>query len=250
MTTPSRKQHVLAIGGCGYVGHLLGSKVASDEVVGCGQWHTFDLRECPACPWRGGSDLYGSPGLVGDATDFGQLWYATAGIDAMVYMAEGDVNDPASLFSAAVHGVYTALSVAKARSIRRFVLLSSLSVFSTTGGDTYHVPDFSEDAPPRCEHPDGVSVLNSEWLCRYFAETFGMSVLVLRICGPKSDEDVRAYPGQWATLAASDLFNAVGLAVNLKDHTGFEVINIAGDLTGARIDLSRAKRILGWRPTL
>ena len=51
-------------------------------------------------------------------------------------------------------------------------------------------------------------------------------------------------------LHTSDLMDAIVRAVYLDDHTGFEVINITGDMTGERVDLSKAERILGWRPTI
>jgi len=50
--------------------------------------------------------------------------------------------------------------------------------------------------------------------------------------------------------AMSDVLDAILRTVEIEDHIGFEVINICGDLTGERIDLSKAERILGWRPTI
>jgi nucleoside-diphosphate-sugar epimerase len=260
--TPTRHTN-LFIGGCGYVGHLLATAIYQKggpieggmaDNLHCGGFVTFDLRECHACPWHGRNGLKGSPGIVGDATDFGRLWFATKGIDGIVYGAEGDVDDPASLFSAAVHGVYNALSVARARNMRRFVLLSSISVHSPdNGGGLAYAPDLGEDAPPQCDHPDGVSVLNSEWMCRYFAETFGMSVIALRLCGPCSDalaQERHRKDESWSALAATDLVMAIGRAIALEGHTGFEVINIAGDFTGEMVDISKAKRLLGWEPTI
>lgn len=254
-----KRKGTLMIGGCGYVGHLL----APVTLRNFGPFATFDKRRCAPCPWRpnqGEVNQLGAPGLMGDVTDLSALYHAMKGIDAVVYAAEGDVDDPRDLFDVAVFGVYNALTAARARGVRRFVLLSSLSVFSEENGCIGGVSDFGEDAPPQCDHPDGASVLNSEWWCRYFAETFGMSCIVLRISGPKSDDLVRAFRALSASrpdrepdafdTAATDLSAAIGRAIALEPHTGFDVVNITGDLTGCRVNLDKAKRLLGWEPTI
>ena len=252
-TLPARRT-VMVIGGCGYVGHLLAPYQLVESMHYPGVGFSFDKRPCSDCAWK----LL--PGIRGDVTNLADLYFAAKGMGAIVYAAEGDVDDPHDLFDVAVHGVYNALLMARDRGVRRFILLSSLSVFSTGTGNIGGAPDFSEDAPPQCDHPDGVSVLNSEWLCRYFAETFGMSVIVLRISGPVADAKLLMDRAEMFArdpddpvvfkTAASDLYRAIALAIELEGHTGFDVVNICGDLTGARVNLDKAKRLLGWEPTI
>jgi nucleoside-diphosphate-sugar epimerase len=186
------------------------------------------------------------------------LYFAAKGIDTIVYMAEGNVDRPETLFSASVHGFYNALMVARAGNVRWVILLSSLSVHSPHSGSITGVADLGEDVPPQCDHPDGITVLIGEWLGRYFAETFGMSVFALRISGPTPD-NVAGFERTrliamgdtlWSMTAASDITDAILRTANIEDHIGFEVINICGDFTGERVDISKAERILGWRPTI
>ncbi len=260
MGSPCRS--ILFVGGCGYVGHLIAEQPHSYERwrhLGSFGLSTFDLRRCGVdCPCGAHARV------VGGATNFGDLYYAAKGIDTLVYMAEGDVDRPETLFHATVYGFYTALMVARARGIRRVILLSSLSVFSRETGGLHDAEDLSEDAPPQCDHPDAITTLVAEWLGRYFAKTFGLSVIVLRLTGPKADDQVRAerekykgygVGGMWSSTADSDVTEAILQAAFVHDvefagDAPFEVINIAGDLTGDRIDLSKAERILGWRPTV
>lgn len=245
LPTPDR---VMVIGGCSYVGHLLAPELATDKPVHTGSWFSFDQRDCPDCPWPG------PPTYAGDVTDHGQVWLAADGTDAIVYIAEGARDVTAPPFEGSYLGIYNALLVARARAVRRFVLVSTLSVHSRETGSLRFVEDLGEDAAPVCYHPDGIASLVDEWLCRHFSEAFGLSVIVLRIAGPVPDETLQqyrrdAYPETVPfALGARDLYTAVARAVAVKGHTGFDVVNIVSDRTGYPVDLGKAKYVLEWEP--
>lgn len=249
----NHRRRILFVGSCGYVGHLIAHAFNT-----CDRWWNgrpyrmsgFDIRRCQECSWPPWHVV------IGDATDLGDLFFAAKGMDTIVYMAEGDLSRPETLFLASVYGFYNALMVARAQHVRRVILLSTLSVHSDQTGSIENVRNFDEDTPPQCDHPDGITVLIGEWLGRYFAETFGMSIFALRISSPTADDIVRSERSEhgddpiFYMTAASDLMDAILRTVEIEDHVGFEIINIVGDPTGERVDTSKAERILGWRRTI
>jgi len=247
-------KRVLVIGGCGYVGHLLAEQMYDCGPYHEGQWFPFDKQGPHGCSWQRLAQLQG------DVTRFSDLWFAMKATDSVVYMAEGKLSDTADLFAVSAHGVYNALMAARSQGVRRFILVSSLSVFSDEQGGISSVRDFDEDAQPCCDHPDAVTALNSEMICEHFAKAFGMSIVALRLSGPRPDAKLRKDRAEsdvrdpddtlWSATAASDILSALYAAVDLRDHTGFDVVNITGDLTGARVNLDKAKRLLGWEPTI
>ena len=86
-----------------------------------------------------------------------------------------------------------------------------------------------------------------------------MSIIALRITGPRTRQQWIEQRGQpksdhvhiWVTdeedLARAYLARAylAGLSV---EHTGFDAVFIAGDEEQQEINLSKAKRLLGWEP--
>jgi hypothetical protein len=85
-----------------------------------------------------------------------------------------------------------------------------------------------------------------------------MDILGLRISGPRNRADFvaqrrdpqRAGDGSYVyPLDEEDMANAYLGAVNaLGTEPRFESIYIVGDETGHEHDLSKAERLLGWRP--
>ena len=82
-----------------------------------------------------------------------------------------------------------------------------------------------------------------------------MSIIALRITGPRTRQQWIEQRGQprstvivhlWVT-DEEDLARAylAGLSV---EHTGFDAVFIAGDEEQQEINLSKAKRLLGWEP--
>jgi nucleoside-diphosphate-sugar epimerase len=93
-----------------------------------------------------------------------------------------------------------------------------------------------------------------ERICQYFCREHSMSIIAMRITGPSTRQQWIERRGQpksdhvhiWAT-DEEDLARAylAGLSV---EHTGFDAVFIAGDEEQGEINLSKAKRLLGWEP--
>ncbi len=114
----------------------------------------------------------------------------------------------------------------------------------------------SEDSVPL----DGPNVYGltkgfSEDICRYFAREFGMNLAVFRITGPSTRErfiERRNAPPVLGVVPTDeeDLANAYLAGIDyLQGGSGrFDAFFIAGDEQQKRINISKAKALLGWEP--
>jgi uronate dehydrogenase len=189
-----------------------------------------------------------------DVTRPADVAAAMNGIDAVIHLAvasghEGDFEDDAFnqlRFDVNVKGTCNVLEAARRASVRRFVHTSSLMVVWG------HRPPgwVASDAPP---NPVGTYALTKqlgETMCGYYARSFGMSIVCVRIPKPIDLADPtwkgRIRP-QW--LAFPDLIEAYGRALVAPD-IGFEIITVVGESSRRRWDLSKAEQVLGYRPTI
>lgn len=230
---------LLIVGGCGYVGHLIQPFMTTDRWM---RFRSLEPRGCPEgnCDW---DDV-----TIGDVTDLGDVFLAMRGRHAVIYLAKADEQDPAGLFSIGLHGLYNTLLVAKELGTPRVVIATSLSIYD----DWNEVNIDSEDRPGNCSDPYGTVKVLSEKLGAHFAEAHGMSVIALRIAQPKTDDSAGVFRAKGRNpnaLPASKLSEAFMAAVKLEGHRGFDVLHLTGDRSpGRRINLDRAKELLGWEP--
>lgn len=232
--------HVLITGAAGYVGRHV-----ADGLTG-----VYDLRL--------GDVSYSSCGLERvrlDVTDPSSISAAMEGIDAVIHLAvasghEGDYEEDTFnqlRFDVNVRGTWNVLEAARREGVKRFVYTSSLMVVWG-----YHAPDqVASDAPPRPVGTYAVTKQLGEVMCEHYARSFGMSVVCLRIPKPIDPADERwrgrKIRPQW--LAFADLVQAYQLALTAAD-VGFEIVTIVGESSRRRFDLSKAERLLGYRPTV
>jgi uronate dehydrogenase len=190
-----------------------------------------------------------------DVTQLASVSAAMQGVDAVIHLAcatghEGDYEDDAFnqlRFDVNVKGTYNVLEAARRAGVRRFVHTSSIMV--VWGCEPPQ--GVAADAPP---HPIGTYAVTKqmgETLCEYYARSFGMSILCIRIPKPIDLDDARwkhhRIRPQW--LAFPDLIQAYRLALTAPD-IGFEIVTVVGESSRRRWDLSKAERLLGYRPTI
>jgi nucleoside-diphosphate-sugar epimerase len=96
-----------------------------------------------------------------------------------------------------------------------------------------------------------------EQICQYFARWFDMNLIALRITGPRTREQflqerASVRPGErhlyWSD--EEDLARAYLAALEAVQvgHGRFDAVFIAGDEREEEHNLSKAERLLGWRP--
>lgn len=104
------------------------------------------------------------------------------------------------------------------------------------------------DAPAKPVGTYALTKYMGEKIAEYYAELYGISTLCLRIPKPLDIDHPKLANSsilpQW--LAFPDLIQAYKLALTAPD-VGFEIVTLAGESSRRRWDLSRAKKILGYR---
>ena len=228
---------VLVIGGSGHVGGLTLPHLAQRHSL-----RVFDMRPPTNPDWE-----Y----VAGSINDLAALCQAAQGADALLYMAMGkkeyatheaittnlDVN---------IKGVYLALYAAQQAGITQAVYTSSMSIY---GGDLMkrYFPD--EELTPDASQLYGFSKRLGEEVCQNAAREWGMHVNALRLCFPISEEEWLANTRlSTPTIAttATDVARAVLAA--LEYQGGFQAFMISGDYEQKIMNMSKARRLLGWEP--
>ena len=238
--------NVLLVGGSGHVGTM--------TLPYMKEHHNF--RVLDLAPPKDKSIEY----IQGAVTDVDIVQEALKGMDTFVYMVmlrptsdRSSVADfPAIVANYDVNakGLHIVLHAAREAGIRHGVYTSTFTVHERTRNS---FPD--EDIVPR-DNPGvyGLTKSFGEQVCEYFAREHNMSLIALRITGPSTREqwlERRSQPKDpsvhiWWT-DEEDLARAYLAAISVE-HKGFDAVFIAGDHEQKEINLSKAKRLLGWEP--
>ena len=229
---------VLVVGGSGYVGGIVLPLVAQQHTL-----RIFDLRQ-PATPeWD-----Y----VAGSVDDLETLDRAARGMDVLLYMAMGakEFETTAAIttnFDVNVKGVYLALYAAHRAGITHAVYTSSMSVY---GGNLMTRPFPDEEITPDASDLYGLTKRMGEEVCRNATRVWGMTVNALRLCFPTPDDRWRAETRRdtpTLATAGSDVARALLAALAYRGG-GFEPFMISGDYEQKILNMSKAKRLLGWEP--
>jgi nucleoside-diphosphate-sugar epimerase len=229
---------LLVIGGSGVVGSIVVPFLAEQH-----QLRLFDL--CP--PQQNGLGEY----VQGDVTDYAALSSAATGIDAVLFMAMGNLKwtEPAGIASAYdvnIKGVHLALRAANEAGITQAVYTSSMSVYAEPLMTRY----FSdEELTPDAPHLYGFTKRLGEEVCQNANRLWGMHVNVLRLCFPTAAEKWLAdtiIGTPTIATTAQDVARAMLAALQLQ--AGYQVFTISGDYENKVMNMSKAKRMLGWEP--
>lgn len=229
---------VLVIGGSGHVGRLIVPALAASHTL-----RIFDLR-----PPTGFDGDY----FEGDVCDIDALRRAMVGMDTVIYMAmgvQGWDTDAAitTAFDTGVKGVYLTLHAAHHAGITHAVYASSMSVYD---GNLLARLFPDEEIPPDSSHFYGFTKRLGEEACRVAARHWGMTINALRLCLPVPEEkwyaDTREGVPTIATTAG-DVARAFLAALEYRGG-GFQAFMISGDYAQTSMNMSKAKRLLGWEP--
>lgn len=243
---------LLLVGGSGHVGQLITPYLKARHSL-----RILDMAP-PADP-----DIEFTQGSVLDPDTIRR---AIEGVDAFVWLAmrngQGgmvttqDVESILNNYELNTKALHLFCYLAQEAGLKRGVYTSSMSVHYR---DRPFYP--SEDEVP-LDSPSvyGLTKGLGEEICAYFARWFGMNIIGLRISGPRRRADFlaqrrdprRAGDGSFVhPLDEEDMANAYLGAVDAVAATSeprFEAVFIVGDETGAEHDLSKAAKLIGWRP--
>lgn len=232
---------VLVVGGSGYVAGLICPLLASHHTL-----RYFDLKP----PKEEPENFLGfHEGNVGDPE---ALRAACEGMDLLLYMAMGS-NDwqssgfiPSS-FDVNIKGVHLALDAARQAGITHAVYTSSMSIYQ---GDLFQRHFSDEEITADSRDVYGFTKYMGELVCRNACRSWGMSINALRLCLPTSTERWMAQTKAGTptiNTTETDVARAIIAALHYRGN-GFNAFMISGDYEQKLMNMSKARRVLGWEP--
>lgn len=202
----------------------------------------------------------------GSVLDPDAIRTALEGVDAFVWLAmrsaqggmvtHQDIETIVNNYDLNTKALHLFLYLAQEAGVRRGVYTSSMSVHYR---GRPHYPG-EDEVPLDSPSVYGLTKGLGEQICGYFAHWFEMNIIGLRISGPRNRADYlaqrrdpkRAGDGSYVfPLDEEDMANAYLGAIEAVTPPApgrFEPVFIVGDETGQEHDLSKAARLIGWRP--
>lgn len=173
------------------------------------------------------------------------------GVNAIVHAAQPDEDTNGSeRLDRQVRGTYDLLTVAAPKGVELVVYLSSLQIMA--GYDP--VFQVAEDWRPVPTSDAGqLAHYLAECVCREFAREGKLRAVVLRLGEVLRGDAVRGRAGDLPWVDQADAVEAVRLALEGHFAGGaglrtWNVLHVAADVPGGRFPVTRAKRVLGYRP--
>ena len=245
-----RRPHVkvLMVGGSGLVGTFVTPYLAANH----------ELRVLDMAPPRHSGLVDYVPGSIADPDDVAG---ALEGMDTFVNMvmrnpqtglsSDQDIPTIVNNYEVNTLGLHLLLWTAQRMGIKAGVHISTMSVHGRQR--SWYA---SEEAVP-LDNPSAYGLTKGlgERICQYFAATFGMRIIALRITAPRTRTDYiderrkPIHPGYYAT-DEEDLANAIRAAIEvcMVGRSRFDAVFIAGDEGEAMHNLTKARNLLGWTP--
>ena len=248
---------ILLVGGSGHVGTFITPYLREVHDL-----RVFDL----APPRHDGVEF-----VQGSVTDTDAIKEAVDGVDTFIWLVmqspqggsstEQDEKVIRENYTVNNMGLHLFLWTGYNEGLRNGVYTSTMSVHYRHR--TWYQSE--EEVPLDTPSAYGLSKGFGELICRYFARHFDMNLAAFRITGPRTREQWIEYrsaeheydpndPTQALPLHVSDeedLANAYLRAVEFVQigHGSFEPFFIAGDEDHVEHNLTKAERVLGWKPT-
>ena len=242
----SPQHHVLITGMSGLIGGLVGRALSS----------RCTLRALNRSP------VDGVETVRADLNDLDAIRPAFDGIDTVVHLAAYLGGDPAGLLSTNITGTYHVFEAARAAGVRRVVYASTGAVVAGYEADEPYKamvearwddvpadrPALTADHPVRPNGMYAATKLFGEALGRHYADSFGLSVICLRI-GRVLDGDAPRDPREAAVfLSHRDAVQAVERCIDAPDDLSFAILFAVSDNRGRFRDLEHARRTIGFVP--
>jgi nucleoside-diphosphate-sugar epimerase len=244
------RKRVLLTGAAGHIGGYLRAGLPED----------YDLRGLDVRP------IDGFRSQVANLTDFEASRPAFDGQEVVVDLANNPAgNLPWELaYGNNIPALYNALRAAQEAGVKRYVLASSNR--ATEGyeqDDPYRsichgeyeglnpatIPLITTSMPVRPNGPYGIAKAFGEAAARYFSDTFGMSIICLRLGTVDRGDGQPHAVRQFATLLTQrDLVHLFHCAIEAPDHLKFGVFYGVSNNTWRFWDISDAQRLIGYRP--
>jgi nucleoside-diphosphate-sugar epimerase len=244
---------VLLVGGSGMVGTFVTPYLAKHH----------ELRVMDVRPPQHADLVEYVPGSISNPDDLAR---ALEGMDTFVDMVmrnptggpdDQTVEDIVNNYEVNTVGIHLLLWTAQKMGIKNGVYVSTRTVHYLPMGPDGHPWRMraEEEMPLENQGVYGLTKGLGERICQYFAATFGMRIIALRITGPRTREAFLAerrvpiHPGLYV-MDEEDLAEAILAAIRVVQvgSERFDAVLIAADEHEVDHNLTKAKTLLGWEP--
>ena len=191
--------------------------------------------------------------MVGSVSDLASMEDAAEGMDAVIHLA-GDAS-PRSPFDKILQpniiGAYNTLEACRRRGVKRLVFASTNRVTGMYEKQTPKPLLISWDAPVRPDSQYAASKAYGEALSRYYADTFGLSVLCLRIGTFRPLSAMRELTDErvlstW--LSPDDAVQLAWRCIEAPEYVRFAIYYGISANTRAFWDTQNARDEIGYEP--
>ena len=239
---------LLIVGGAGYVGSIVVPTFEKEF-----ECRHFDIKPVPG---------YEDHTILADVANEEKVRQAVVGMDAILYLAMGvgkdipDAQKPPTCnginpsFDVNVRGLYRFLYLALSAGVKRFVYISTLSVYKNLANNTV----FDENRPADTWDPYGLSKRVGEFICASAAQAHdSASVTAIRLIYPRNENDWPRFrydhqkPKNSCATGPNDTRRLFLATVNFN-KPGFHLLQASGDMEGKFYPNKRVNELLGWLP--
>ena len=208
-------------------------------------------------------DVPGVPTLQADVGNLAAIRPAFEGIHTVVHLASAFQDDGwEAMFSTNITGAYNIFEASREAGVKRVIFGSSSSVTAHHEGDEPHkaiIEGRYDDVPPNRERithtsplrPNsiyGCSKIWGEALGRYYSETYGISVIILRFSFVTKD-DRPDTPRRFANWCSQrDAGQMVARCIQAPPDLAFDIFYATSNNRWGYRDISHAREVLGYDP--
>jgi uronate dehydrogenase len=227
--------NVLITGGAGDIGQYFARTYADQYTL-----TLTDIRE-PA-------DTFGGRFVQADVTDRDAMRDLCQGMDSVVHLAAN--RSPRAtwdqLIGPNINGLYAVFQAAADAKVRRVVYASSVNA-------NYLETDrpLREDEPPRPINLYGAAKVLGEAMLSSYAAQGAFSAIALRIAyaQPHDSPYLTLHNDMlWELASYRDVAQAIHLSIVASATIRYLILNIASDNRANRLDIRRAREMIGYRP--
>ena len=240
------KKTILVTGMSGLIGGFVGRALASHYIVRA-------LNRRP---------LEDVETICADIRDGVAIRPAFVGVDVVVHMAGLIAGEDEALLAININGTYNVLEAARQAGVRRVIFASTGSVMGAYGadepyrsilaGEYVNVPE----QWPRLQHDDPVrpngiyaaSKVAGEALCRSFSESYGISVICLRLGRVESNDRPLNAGHMVVFLSHRDCIQLVDCAIRAPAALQYDTFFGTSDNKWGIRDLTHAYQVIGYKP--
>ena len=205
----------------------------------------------------------GVPCHLADLGDLEAIAPAFSGIDTVVHLgaAAGDDQAPDDILRANVLGTYNVFECARRAGVRRVVFASSGATVSgwerepplshIVAGRYDEIGSWSpltHEAPLRPSGLYGASKIWGEALARHYADSYGLSMICLRIGRVRAEDRPVGARERSVWCSQRDVVRMIVACIEAPETLRFDVFYVVSDNRWSYRDLGHGRAVLGWTP--